>query len=166
MAASTSPGAAAEIDLAEITRQILEGKTTIGEQRGLSPQHLEAVYAMAYNFYNQGKYDDAEKAFAFLVFYNHLDRRFWLGLAATQQMRKAFDGAVQAYAMASLLDINDPEVPLHAADCYLAMGQREATISALTAACHFSEGKPQFARIHQRATALLEQLEQGAASAS
>ena len=155
----------AEFDLAEITRQVLEGHTTIAAERGIGPQHLEAVYAMAYNFYNQAKYEDAQKAFSFLVFYSHLDRRFWMGLGATEQMRKDFPAAVQAYAMAGLLDVNDPEVPLHAADCYLAMGQREATISALTAARHFSEGKPQFARIHQRATAMLEQLEPSAAAA-
>ena len=89
-----------------------------------------------------------------------------MGLGATEQMMKDFPAAVQAYAMAGLLDVHDPEVPLHAADCYLAMGQREASISALTAARHFSEGKPEFARIHQRATALLETLEPGAAAAA
>src|ERR1051325_10764557 len=102
MAMTTSQGQpaapAAEVDIAAITLQVLEGKTTVGEQRGLSAQQLEAGYAMAYNFYHQKKFADAEKAFRFLVFYNHLDRRFWKGLGASLHMQKDYGGAVQAYA--------------------------------------------------------------------
>ena len=85
------------------------------------------------SYYRTGKYDDALKLFKFLVLFDHLNAKFWLGLGAVQQVLKDFQGAVASYGYCSFLKLDDPRPQLHAAECFLAMGDKRNAASSLEA---------------------------------
>ncbi len=123
---------------------------------------MEVVYAAAYNYFQSGKYAEAEPIFAFLCFNDLFEKKFWLGLGACRQMLGQYDEAVQAYGMAAVLDVEDPDVHLHAADCLLAKGDLEGADSALSAASHWAGDNPTFAATRSRAETILDIMQQNA----
>jgi type III secretion system low calcium response chaperone LcrH/SycD len=90
-----------------------------------SSADLETIYTLAYNLYSGGRYDEALRYFAFLTLYRPTDRKFLLGLAATQQAGRAYEAAIQTYAFITLLDPTDPGPTLRIGECLMQMGQLE-----------------------------------------
>ncbi len=136
--------------------ETLEKGGTLGDIKGFTPEEVEAVYALAYNLFQQQKYEDAEKLFQFLCFYEHLDKRFWMGLGGCRQHLKQYEGAIDAYSVLGMLDMENPYPPLHAADCYVALGDMEKAESALEAAIHWSGDDDRYQEVKSRAALLLE----------
>ena len=65
---------------------IEKGLTTVREQKGITDAEMNAVYAVAHNFYMTGRYEDAETVFKFLVIFDHLNPKYWIGLGAVRQV--------------------------------------------------------------------------------
>ena len=61
--------------LAAIFQKFLENGTTMKDINGLTRENLESVYAIAYNDYNSGKYDQAHKLFQMLCFFDHMEKK-------------------------------------------------------------------------------------------
>jgi len=150
-----------EAAINEIVDMLLNKGITLGAMRGFTDEEFEAVYALGYNLYNQAKYEEALKAFAFLTFYNHLERRYYKALGACQQMLQRYDQAIQSYSIASVLDITDPEPTLRTAECLLAKGEIEDAKTALELVVADTENKEGMAAMHERAKAMLNLLAQG-----
>ena len=106
---------------------------TVRELKGITDAEMEAIYSMVYSFYKTGRYDDAEKIFRFLVLFDHLEPKYWLGVGAVQQVRKDYQGAIASYGYASFLDLANPKPQLHAAECFLALGDKVNAASSLMA---------------------------------
>ena len=121
-----------EAGIKEAAQKFLNG-STIKELKGITNQEMEAVYSLAYNYYRTGRFDEAEKLFNFLALFDHLNQKFWMGVGAVRQVKKDFSGAVKAYGYASFLDISNPKPQLHAAECFLAMGDKRNAASSLEA---------------------------------
>jgi len=121
-----------QAQIEEAAKKFMNG-STIKELRGISNNELEAVYSLAFNYYRTGKFDEAEKLFNFLALFDHLNPKFWVGVGAVRQVKKDFSGAVQAYGYASFLDLTNPKPQLHAAECFLAMGDKRNAASSLEA---------------------------------
>lgn len=147
-------------ELAEIITNFVSNGKTLREAKGFTRENMNAVYAVAYNSYNGGNLEQAEKVFQFLCYFDHFEKKHWLGLAATRQQQKNYSGAIDAYSFAALLDINDPRIPMQAADCHLAMGNRQAAHSGYTATTLFAGDRPEHQPIKIRAQAMLEILGQ------
>ena len=141
--------------LTGIAEQLFQHGATLADLRGLTNDEMEAVYLIAYNFYQQGKIEEAEKVFHFLCLYGHLDKRFWMGLAACRQQLKQYQQAIAAYSYLAVIDTENPYPPMHAADCYLALNDLDNTESALHATLHWAGDKNEFAQIKQRAQLML-----------
>ena len=60
-----------------------------------------------------------------------MDERFWFGRAASLQEDALFSDALSAWAMASLLNTEDPYPHFHAAECYLSLQNRKDALKAL-----------------------------------
>jgi type III secretion system low calcium response chaperone LcrH/SycD len=127
-------------DLSQLTPEKIEEAAksfaemgTIRELKGITDAEMEAIYSMGYSLYNTGRYDDAEKVFRFLVLFDHLNPRYWIGLGAVQQVKKQYGDAVTSYGYASFLDLDNPKPQYYAAECFLALGDKENTLSALAA---------------------------------
>jgi type III secretion system low calcium response chaperone LcrH/SycD len=145
--------------LAEIFNQFLLNGHTVKSLQDLSRDNLEAVYAMAYGDYNNGSYERAAQLFELLCYLDHMEKKYWLGLGAARQMLKNYEGAVDAYSLASVFDLQDPNPPLLAAECHLAMGQREQALSGFQFAVDCAGERPEHEALKQQAAAKLELLQ-------
>ena len=122
-----------EDKIAAAARQFSEGFATMRELKGISHAEMEAVYSVGFNMYRTGRYDDAEKIFRFLVLFDHLEPKYWMGVGAIQQVRKDYKSAIASYGYASFLDLSNPKPQFHAAECFLALGDKVNAASALYA---------------------------------
>ena len=100
----------------------------------LSPDSLSALYAMAYELYRNGKYEDGKCFFRFLTLVDSFERKYWMGLGACYQMLKAYPEAIECYSAAAIQEPMDPYVHLHAADCYFHMNNLDKAKEALESA--------------------------------
>ncbi len=125
-------------DIKDLAKKLFQDGATLGELKGVTRRELNAVYQMGLGFYKTGRFDDAEKVFTFLVMFDHLESKYWLALGAVQQVKKQFEKAKAAYVQATTLDLHNPKPQYYAAECFLALGQREdalATIDTLLEYC-------------------------------
>lgn len=129
-----------EAEVAQLTEfqekamQVLAGGGTLADLRGLGEQDIETIYSIGFNFYNQAKYAQAEPMFQFACVYSHLERRYWMALGNCRQMSKNYQGAIDAYGFAFMLDASDPWPGIQTAVCYLAQGNKELAGDSLTLA--------------------------------
>ena len=155
------PKPPSEKQLAEshnIAEKIMEG-ATLASLRGIPDKNLEALYALAYNDYNAGQYQQAEKLFRFLCLYNHMEKRYWKGLAATLQNQEKYAQAVAVYAHQAILDIDDPEPPFQASFCYLAEKNYIEAKKALDAVIAIGKENPKHASYVKKAKQLLSSID-------
>jgi type III secretion system low calcium response chaperone LcrH/SycD len=100
----------------------LRSGQTLGPVMGCSLEVQEALYHRGHTLYNQAKYDEAMRVFAYLMMANHVDRRYYTGFAACLQMQRRFRDAIKYYGVASVLMLTDPQPAMHMAECHLALG--------------------------------------------
>ena len=111
--------------IAEAAKAFVKDGTTLKEVRGITNDELEAVYSLGFGYYSTGRFDDAQKLFEFLVLFDHLSTKYWFALGAVQQARKDYLKAIASYGYSSFL--------FHAAECYLALGDKANAASAILA---------------------------------
>ena len=134
---------------AEIIKQIrlmADEGLTIANTKGISREQLEAVYAVGLNYYNTGHTEEAKKIFGFLVLFDHLSAKYWMGMGATLQVMREFERAAKCYAMASFLDLNNPKPQYHAAECFLALKNKTDAESAIAMVETYADPKTERGR--------------------
>jgi type III secretion system low calcium response chaperone LcrH/SycD len=165
MSATTEAEDAETQRLADLAIEIMEGRTDLAAIQGITTQELEAVYTLAHGFYQSGDYDKALSLFKFLTLHRHIEARYWFGLAATQQMMRQHAIAVQSYGVCAMLDLDNPQTPLRAGECFLAVGDKDNARSALEAALTLAGSNPRHAAHAARARLILGNLDtQGGAA--
>ena len=147
------------IDLKELTRLLEGGVTTVAELRGITREELEAVYALAHDYYRTGRYDDAETLFRALTMLDHLNEKYWMGLGAVHQVKKQWDEAVKVYAMVSgAFDLKNVKAPYYAAECFLAKGDRVNAKAAIEHVKLYADVKTEVGRAFRAKALRLEKL--------
>lgn len=116
----------------------------------IPPQASNELYLMAYNFYNNGKYDEAQNCFRTLVTIDAYQVDYWIGLGASLQMLKEYQEAIAAYAIASLIDAKNPIAHFHAAECFFALQMKAQGLNALENAEQLSKGKEKYSQLMAR----------------
>jgi type III secretion system low calcium response chaperone LcrH/SycD len=147
MQAQTITGSTDESEQAQFdatVRAILEEGLPLCDVRGISQDAMEGVYGLAYNEYNAGRFQEAESVFKLLCLLNHLERKYWIGLGAARKGLKRYQGAVDAFGLAGMLDLSDPQPPLYAAECLILLGQPDEAKSGLETALNACGGKPEW----------------------
>ena len=155
------------ISVEELARKCLMEGAALADVQGYTEDEMEAVYHLAYNAYRQGKYEDARKLFSFLALNDHLESRFWMGLAATCQVSGDYRQAVAGYEMAAVLEATNPWPPFHAGECYLAMNDWERSAKALQAVeilCEAADGEGGHGELRARAAQLSKVAERALSS--
>ena len=122
-----------EEQIASAAKQFVKDGATLKEIRGITNDELEAVYSLGFGYYRTGKFEDAQKLFEFLVLFDHLSSKYWFALGAVQQARKEWQKAIASYGYSSFLDLENPKPQFHAAECYLAIGDKANAASAILA---------------------------------
>lgn len=148
-------------DLAQVIYNFANNFKRFKDLWGITSQEMEAVYGLGYQTYAAGGYEQALKIFRFLCYYDHLNFKYWLGLGGCCQMLGRYKAAVEAYTLAMLLDSDDPRPPLRAAQCHIALGNRDAAISGLTAALEWAGDQPEHRQARDQADELMRQLQSG-----
>lgn len=113
---------ASQKDLEAILDAVNQG-VTLKEIQGISDAQMDGLYSLAYDFYNQGKLDEAEKFFRFLCIYDFYCVEFLMGLAAVYQLKKMYQKAADLYAVAFAQGNADYRPMLYAGQCQLSMGK-------------------------------------------
>lgn len=109
----------------------------------LSEEEVERFYAYGYAHYGTGSWAEAADVFRVLCTRRPLEPRFWFALGATLQEAGSYTDALHAWAMAALLQKEDPYSHFHAAECCFSLGWKEDGGKALNeAAVRISPGHP------------------------
>jgi len=107
----------------EVILDAVNQGVTLKEIHGISDEQMEGLYGLAYQFYNQGRLDEAEKFFKFLCIYDFYSVDFLMGLAAVYQLKEMYQKAADLYAVAFAQGDADYRPMLYAGQCQLAMGK-------------------------------------------
>jgi len=159
MAQAATPQADVETVAAQVVDVFSHG-ATLKAVHGYTDEEFDALYALGYNFYNQGKFAEALQAFGFLLMHDQMERKYYKAFASCQQMLKRYEEAVRNYSMASILDMTDPEPTFHTAECMVALNMPEEAKQALGFVIKDTEGRPEYAAMAERAKAMIQVLEQ------
>ncbi|HHM8495586.1 TPA: SycD/LcrH family type III secretion system chaperone PcrH [Pseudomonas aeruginosa] len=145
-----------DTDQQQALEAFLRDGGTLAMLRGLSEDTLEQLYALGFNQYQAGKWDDAQKIFQALCMLDHYDARYFLGLGACRQSLGLYEQALQSYSYGALMDINEPRFPFHAAECYLQLGDLDGAESGFYSARALAAAQPAHEALAARAGAMLE----------
>ena len=158
-AAAAAAAPANATDGARQTLRVLASGGALADVLGLGAVDLQAVHNIAYVHYSQGQYAEAERAFGVLSFCDHRQPSYWMGLGAARQLQKNHAGAVLAYSMVAESGGTDPMAPLHAAECYIALGLFTEAVSALDQALDWAGNAPDPVMVVARIEVVSEALE-------
>jgi type III secretion system low calcium response chaperone LcrH/SycD len=125
----------------ELTAEILDSTP-------FNPVIAEQVYALAFSLYQSGDYQKAETAFRLLCARQPLKPKYWIGLGATLQQDQNYPEAMNAWAMASLIEPEDPYPHFHAAECAISIENlNEARLALMEAEKRITAEHPLMERI-------------------
>lgn len=127
--------------------QLLTSGVPLKTIQGVNDDVMETIYATAFNLYQGKNITKATKLFQFLCVYDHLEFKYFLGLAACMQAKKSYVEACQLYSYAALLELEDPRPPYHGGICYLAQGDFEKAESGFLAAVQWAEKSGHYPKI-------------------
>lgn len=144
--------------LAEQLGDLLLSGGVLGDVYDYSEQDYEVLYALGHSLYSQCRYDDASKAFGFLVMHNHLERRYLSAFASSLQMTKNYQEALAYYSLASVMDLSDPIPSFHSAECLVALNRTQEAMKFLAIVVRQCEN-PKNEALKARAEALNELIE-------
>lgn len=147
--------AAAEEAVGELFRAVERG-LTIKDIQGVSQQTMDGIYRYAYDFYQQGRLDDAEVFFRFLCIYDFYNADYAMGLGAVCQLKKNYVKAIDLYALAFALSKSDYRPMFYAGQCQLLRGKAALARECFRNVVESSEDD----RLKQLAASYLEGLDE------
>lgn len=110
-----------EAYLDDFVPNVLLKSGTLQQAFGVTGYEMEEIYCEAYRLYQEDIYIESATAFRWLVLLNPFEAKYWKGLAASLQLLEKYEKALHAYAMAALLDSDNPYPHFHAYECYDSM---------------------------------------------
>ncbi|KFF67194.1 chaperone protein SicA [Pectobacterium brasiliense] len=97
----------------------IQSGATLKDVHNVSHETMGDIYKLAYDFYLQGKLNDAESLFRFLCIYDFYNPEYAMGLAAVYQLKKNYPKAIDFYALSYSLSENDYRPMFYAGQCNL-----------------------------------------------
>ncbi len=97
----------------------------LGSALGLDEQHLEAIYTLALGQYQQGRYADAMKLFAFITFHDQTFMKAFKGIGCCLQMLGRCQEALLYLGLAIIDDDTDLQTAVQIAECLIHVGQHD-----------------------------------------
>jgi type III secretion system low calcium response chaperone LcrH/SycD len=128
------------------------------EVLGLSDSLMAKLYGAAYHLFDTKRHAEAINAFLFLANLNPSKHEYWLGLGMSTQLSGNFEGAIDAYEIAALCELDNPTAYFYLAKCLFAIHDRTSALEALELAVEYSEDKVEYAELRQQAKAARDSL--------
>lgn len=141
-----------------VTENVVKGGMAPKDAMGLDEAAIEGIYGHAYRLYNAGKYKDSQLLFRLLITLDPMESKFMMGSAACFHMLQEFSHAASLYAIASMINQENPIPHYHSADCYAKMGLNGAAMNELMLTIVLCGEAPQYAVIKDRSGLMLEQI--------
>jgi type III secretion system low calcium response chaperone LcrH/SycD len=113
----------------ETLHALLSGR--LESPASLSDADCESLYAVGYGLYAQASYEKALQVFGWLVILRSLDRRYVFALGSCLQVVGRYESAINHYATALMIDIEDPTPLLHTCECLVALRRFDHAQEAL-----------------------------------
>lgn len=110
--------------------------------REYTPDELEAIYALARSYVDNGELELGHTLFQYLCLHDHFNPRYWLALGISQVGLSRFDQALSTFAMGTMVGVGMPEFPLQCAEIHLRRGDLEAASSGANMAIAYLNAKP------------------------
>ncbi|BAE74566.1 type III secretion chaperone [Sodalis glossinidius str. 'morsitans'] len=118
----------------------------------------EQRFARGYQAFYSERYDSALIDFSWLVMSQPWSWRAHVALAGTLMMTREYQGAMNFYGYALMLDGGHPEPVYQMGVCLQAMGRLADARMALHSAISMSDDKPHYSAVRANAHSLLNQL--------
>lgn len=142
----------------KVTKNVMQDGMAPKDACGMGDNTAEAMYAQAYQLYNNGKYGEARHIFAMLTVLNPLEPKYLLGQAASSHMLKDLEHAAELYLRFTIISPQDPVPFYHAADCYIQLQELDCAIIALNMVLKKAGDKPEYSSLKDRAKMMLGSL--------
>ncbi len=143
----------------EVIRSQIEEGLTFQEVLGYQEEQMEKFYHVGYQLFQQQEYNKATEAFVFLTTLNPYIYQYWLGLGMSEQMIGNYQGALLAYAMAIMNNVEDPKAHYYSASCYRSLNDKECAINSLLITIRLAKEKEEYANYYDYARQAKEGLE-------
>jgi Flp pilus assembly protein TadD len=109
-------------EVLEKVADVMSGKTTLREIKGLTDAQMEMLYGTGYALYQAGRCKDAVDVFQILCLYDPYVARYWLGLAGSLERLGRFVPAAVAYRMLLGIEPENVDALVRGAEMELAAG--------------------------------------------
>jgi type III secretion system low calcium response chaperone LcrH/SycD len=139
----------------DVAYSVVWSMASLRQHYNISSQELEGLYALAYQKYQTGKYEEAQKLFRVLCSLDQYVLKYLLGFAATERKCGNYDNAVLLYSAAYLVDSDDVRVPYSAGLCHMEKGALKEAESAFYLASHMVVENHEHAKYVEKAMMLL-----------
>jgi type III secretion system low calcium response chaperone LcrH/SycD len=106
-----------------LTEMVLQAGGQPGEVMQISEEEQRAYYTLAHTLYEQSRYDESAKVFAFLVVAFPREGRYYKGMGACYQMMQNYKKASELYALAGWWDPLDIMAYFHLGECCTQLGK-------------------------------------------
>lgn len=116
-----------------------------------SDEEKDGIYSQCLAYYKQGLLDKAHNFLILLRVYAPMEYRFTLLQAMCFKQQKEFDEALAQLRMAAMVEPDNPEPCLHAAECLMAQGHAQEAEQVLQQVLQLGQGQEKYKRLVERA---------------
>lgn len=110
----------------EFLGKIFEGNKKLHHYKGLDAKNMDTLYSLGYQCYESGRFKEAETIFQKLCWLDHMEAKYFKGLAATYQKLGQYESALKFYGMVFLLDDKDPTVLFYSGYCNMMLKEYQS----------------------------------------
>jgi len=141
--------------------RLKEALEALPSSQRLSRTDTEAIYALAYQFVAQGRFEAAYRYFSLLTVYQPTDTAYLSGLALSAKMLQRYGEALSVYSFLAALDAREPQHTLSIVECLLLLGAYDEARSTLDLVMRFCKEEGGHDKAGERAEALAAMLRAG-----
>jgi type III secretion system low calcium response chaperone LcrH/SycD len=147
------------VKVREMAKRVVNGESTLMSELGFGQDQMEAVYLVAYNYYNAKKYDTAARCFALLQMFNPTEYKYCLGTASSLHMLGALEPASVCYFLCCGLDQTQADPYFHLAECLIQLDQKEDALDPLETAIRLCGDNPELGAMKNKAELMMENIQ-------
>ncbi len=103
----------------ELAEALADTPETFQTLFGITDQTIEHFYEAGCRYYKGAYYKEAADVFFLISFLNPHIFNVWLSLGLTEQQGHNYEKALEAFAMATLIDMRSIQPHIHSAECYI-----------------------------------------------
>lgn len=131
------------------------GLVILQELEGISDDEMESLYALGYNFFTYGKYEEAKDIFTGLTAYAPYTAYYWRAFGAVNQRIKDYHEAIAGYDMAIANDETDIVSYVYRGESNILLGKVVEGLEDLKTVTEIGKEYPEFEPWVKRAKLLL-----------